>query len=367
MECPKCGNEIPEGKLYCPNCGYAVQIVPDYDPDLQENLESVGSDIAGNVNRIDVAESVEVPTDISSSTIEIPKVVRKSAGKKTPGNDTIDELKGKLVTIGVAIIFTIALIVAAIVLPKTLGEFSFIPQNAVDKAVSDGGTMNSMTLGPMDAAIDVSKDDEAISPTAESETEEASEPGANMGEIRVTPDGGTYSGAEYISAGVYYDGEESDNLGDIIYYTDDGTEPDTGSKVYKGKIPMPVGHSVYSFRYSNSAGDLSDTVRMEYDLEHTGACSGQDAANLIIVTLINKGALLDVYGHALGSIGTFTYRYDSMVRSGDGFYYLIPESYEEPGTAKHDTGNIYAVDADTLQTYKAGVGEGGQYNFAPFF
>ncbi len=31
MKCASCGNELPEGKLYCEKCGKAVQMVPDYD------------------------------------------------------------------------------------------------------------------------------------------------------------------------------------------------------------------------------------------------------------------------------------------------------------------------------------------------
>lgn len=32
MKCQKCNAEIPEGKIYCENCGTAIQIVPDYNP-----------------------------------------------------------------------------------------------------------------------------------------------------------------------------------------------------------------------------------------------------------------------------------------------------------------------------------------------
>lgn len=32
MKCRFCGNEIPQGKLYCPTCGREVRIVPDYNP-----------------------------------------------------------------------------------------------------------------------------------------------------------------------------------------------------------------------------------------------------------------------------------------------------------------------------------------------
>ena len=31
MKCQNCGNELPDGKLYCEKCGKAVRLVPDYD------------------------------------------------------------------------------------------------------------------------------------------------------------------------------------------------------------------------------------------------------------------------------------------------------------------------------------------------
>jgi len=51
MKCPNCGNELEEGKLLCENCGYEVQMVPDYDIELEahlkESISSMMEDMAG--------------------------------------------------------------------------------------------------------------------------------------------------------------------------------------------------------------------------------------------------------------------------------------------------------------------------------
>ena len=32
MRCTHCGADIPDGQMFCPECGAEVQIVPDYNP-----------------------------------------------------------------------------------------------------------------------------------------------------------------------------------------------------------------------------------------------------------------------------------------------------------------------------------------------
>ena len=46
MKCRYCGQEIPEGVLYCENCGQEVRIVPDYNP-LDDML---AQQIVGSIN-----------------------------------------------------------------------------------------------------------------------------------------------------------------------------------------------------------------------------------------------------------------------------------------------------------------------------
>ena len=43
MKCPNCGADMTEDSLYCENCGKDIHIVPDYDPELESNImESIG-------------------------------------------------------------------------------------------------------------------------------------------------------------------------------------------------------------------------------------------------------------------------------------------------------------------------------------
>ena len=46
---------------------------------------------------------------------------------------------------------------------------------------------------------------------------------------------------------------------------------------------------------------------------------------------------------------------------------MIPESYEEPGKQKTRTGTVYAVDAETLETFKVNGSSGGKYSFEVFY
>lgn len=39
MRCEKCGAEIPEGYVYCENCGEEIHIVPVFEPDVQTRLD----------------------------------------------------------------------------------------------------------------------------------------------------------------------------------------------------------------------------------------------------------------------------------------------------------------------------------------
>ncbi len=52
MKCPNCGTEIPDGYMYCFKCGYAIQMVPDYEVDVESRLDESRDRIAGSLDNI---------------------------------------------------------------------------------------------------------------------------------------------------------------------------------------------------------------------------------------------------------------------------------------------------------------------------
>ena len=63
MKCPKCGNELEEGKLLCEQCGEEIKIVPDFDIELEAQIDETISNIVENIsvdeNSQQVAEADE--------------------------------------------------------------------------------------------------------------------------------------------------------------------------------------------------------------------------------------------------------------------------------------------------------------------
>lgn len=68
MICPKCGNEIAEGHLYCEVCGAEIQIVPDFDLQVEESI---------NVTLSEVADVLQKPKADSEVTKELPNPKRR--------------------------------------------------------------------------------------------------------------------------------------------------------------------------------------------------------------------------------------------------------------------------------------------------
>ena len=49
MKCRRCGEEIAEGKMYCSACGHEIQIVPDFDPEVDHTISQAMGQILNEV------------------------------------------------------------------------------------------------------------------------------------------------------------------------------------------------------------------------------------------------------------------------------------------------------------------------------
>ena len=38
MQCPNCNKELKDGYLYCEHCGYEIQMVPDFQPEVDGSI-----------------------------------------------------------------------------------------------------------------------------------------------------------------------------------------------------------------------------------------------------------------------------------------------------------------------------------------
>ena len=53
MKCKYCGSDIPEGMMYCPNCGTEIRIVPDYNPIDDAVAEELKGSLRDATRKID--------------------------------------------------------------------------------------------------------------------------------------------------------------------------------------------------------------------------------------------------------------------------------------------------------------------------
>lgn len=521
MICPKCGAEIPEGRLYCQVCGNAIQIVPDFEPDIEEKLASTRQNIAGAVKKIDNTgslggDTVEIQVNtLKKAAEEVSKT--SAASDDTSGSKHMGWVFAAAASVLCVIIFFIVLIIghynsfssrmnrADIYFEK--GEYEKAAKQyiaAADKNRDSGaallGAGKSLQMaGDLNGAVNYLKMAIAADPTNEEAyniiidiykensdyasinrliascsddsiyrkytdylalppdfsydsgnynklievmlsthennceiyyTTDGSQPTVSSDKYRgaiklregsniisaisvnskgfisatisknyeielivppapvVMPEASVYILPSNIvvslsSDTVSTDEVSSDSLSEesasvlsdagavsddtVIYYTTDGSAPTDESKVYEGPIPMPIGHSVFSFVAKSADGVFSNVTTVKYDLNYTGRCTPDEAVNYLIATLINDGALLDVYGHVNGLGGCYSYSCRSCASAGSRVYYMIDEFYTEPGEEAAATGTMYAVDSVALGLYKTKRDENGNFVFEMFY
>ena len=59
MKCPNCGAEMADGALYCEQCGEDIHIVPDFEPELEQDIELTISGILEDIEEQENADDLE--------------------------------------------------------------------------------------------------------------------------------------------------------------------------------------------------------------------------------------------------------------------------------------------------------------------
>jgi len=95
MECPKCGFLLIDERWICENCGAEIQMVPDFEPELEESISEV---------LLNVAEEINPPQSIKQEAEKVEKVNQISP-VKPPVNEGINNFKRYLIISMAAVVF----------------------------------------------------------------------------------------------------------------------------------------------------------------------------------------------------------------------------------------------------------------------
>lgn len=76
MKCPNCGEEMADGTLYCEHCGEDIHIVPDFEPELEQNIQQIINGI------MDELEEPLLEENRDESLVTLPDMMGQTETKK---------------------------------------------------------------------------------------------------------------------------------------------------------------------------------------------------------------------------------------------------------------------------------------------
>lgn len=301
MKCPKCSNEMKEGQLICEACGNEIQIVPDFEPEIENSITETLSTLAA------LQEEDTSDTEVSKGTDNVSKEADNAKAKAD---------KSRKIGTRIGVIIAVALIVslfsymfysyhvksASYQIDKAqeyaaLGEYEQAIA-CLDIAFKNDDTQSQILFLKADyyyllfdnnSALQVLKQviDMGIYPyevieeaydkmiaiySKEERYEDINELLLNCKEDTIV---NMFQG--YLAKEPEYSYEEgnyeeviplklSSNTSGTIYYTADGSVPDENSKIYTAPLFLESGDYTISAVFVNDYGIKSDVVSKSYHI-----------------------------------------------------------------------------------------------------